>query len=324
MKILLISSGYNGGIYDYFETWITSEFKKNHEVHLFKISDGLLALKTLTNFIKPDAAITLVGFKVPIQMVQWLKEQRVKTAVWFTEDPYFMDRTKALFRYFDFVFTIDYAALDYYLKNGHQHAYQLPLATEPKIFKPNQVETKYSSDICIVGFPYPDRVKYIQQLLQNTKYKILAVGKWRQKLYRSIQNRNLRIHEGWVEPAIVANYYNGTKIVLNTHRPFNLKQNQNRLGIVGKSINNKTFDAASCGAFQLIEFKEDLPNHFIEEDEMVSFHNYQELVEKIDFYMNNEVERVRIANNARERVLKDHTFEHRLRKMLEIINGSSI
>lgn len=323
MKILFISSGYKG-IYDYFESWIISEIRKNHEVQLFQVSKGLPTLKTLTNLYKPDVAITLIGFKLPILMVQWLKEQQVKTAVWFTEDPYFMDRTNLLFRYFDFVFTIDDAALDYYQQNGHLHSHQLPLAAEPKVFKPKHIEAKYMSDICIVGYPYPDRVKYIQILLQNTKYQIQAVGKWRKQLYRSIKNPKLRIHEGWVEPAIAANYYNGTKIVLNTHRPFNLQQNENRMGIVGKSINNRTFDAASCGAFQLIEFKEDLPTHFIEEEEIVSFKNYQELIEKIDYYMQNEEERIRIANNARARVLKEHTFEHRVTIMLEIINGASL
>lgn len=323
MKILLISSGYNRGIYDYFEEWIKREIRKTHEIHYFQVSKGFPALKKLVNLVKPDLAITLVALKLPIQIVQWLKEQGVTTAVWFTEDPYFMDRTKVLFPHFDFVFTIDYAALEYYHKNGHPHAYHLPLATEPKVFKPKQVESKYCSDLCIVGFPYPDRVKYIQLLLQKTKYKILLVGRWKQKLYRFIHYSSLRIHEGWVEPSIAANYYNGAKIVLNTHRPHNLVQNQNQLGIIGKSINNRTFDVASCGSFQLIEFKEDLPDHFIEKEEIVSFHQYQDLVEKINFYMNNEEERIRIGSNAKERALKEHTFEHRLTKMINIIKGSS-
>ena len=86
-----------------------------------------------------------------------------------------------------------------------------------------------------------------------------------------------------MEPSIVADFYNGANIVLNTHRPFNLKQNQNRLGIEGKTINNRTFDVAACGSFQLIEFKEDLPNHFIEDEEMVSFRSDQELLKKIDY-----------------------------------------
>jgi spore maturation protein CgeB len=320
MKILFITSGYKG-IYIYFETWIMNELKKKHDLILFPCQNGPIALQSITKSFKPDAAITLVGFKFPIKMVQWLKNQQVKTGVWFTEDPYFMDRTVLLSQYYDFVFTIDSAAIDYYKNNGHKQVYHLPLATEPDVFRPKQIESKYKSDICLVGFPYPDRINYIKFLLQNTSYKITVVGNWKKFLYRFTNNPNLVIQEGWVEPSISANYYNGTNIVLNTHRPFNLKENQNRLGVVGKSINNRTFDAAACGAFQLIEFKEDLPHHFIEAEEIIPFKKDQDLIKKIDYYMPIGEERQRIATNARNRVLKDHTFEDRIDKMLAFIKG---
>jgi spore maturation protein CgeB len=322
LKILLITSSYKG-IYDHFEAWIVSELNKNHEVRFFHFKDGLSYLQSLTREFNPEVALTLVGFKLPIQMVHWLKKQQVKTAVWFTEDPYFMDRTQVLSQYFDFVFTIDSAALEYYKNNGHLNAYQLPLATESQVFKPKPVEVKYKSDICLVGFPYPDRIQFIQFLLQNTVYKIKVVGKWSNALFRFRSNPKLMIHEGWVKPSVVANFYNGAKVVLNTHRPFNLKQNQNKLGIIGKSINNRTFDVAACGSFQLIQFKEDLPNHFIEDEEIVSFKNNLELRQKIDYYLKSEEERQWIAENARNRVLKDHTFKQRLEKMLELIKDST-
>ncbi|SDN52713.1 glycosyltransferase [Bacillus sp. OK048] len=318
MKILFITSGYKG-IYDYFEAWIIDELSKKHEVKFFHFNDGYSNLQSLTSEFNPEMALTLVGFKLPIQMVQYLKKQQVKTAVWFTEDPYFMDRTQVLSQYFDFAFTIDSAALEYYKNNGHLHAYQLPLGTEPQVFKPKLVEAKYRSDICLVGFPYPDRIQLIQSLLQNTAHNINVVGKWSNPLSRFRTNPKLMIHEGWMDPSVVANFYNGAKIVLNTHRPFNLKHNQNRLGINGKSINNRTFDVAACGSFQLIQFKEDLPNHFIENEEIVSFKNNEELFQKIDYYLKSEKERQWISDNARNRVLKEHTFEHRLEKMLELI-----
>ena len=322
MKILFISSGYNG-IYDHFEAWIVQELGKKHEVQYFQYKNGLRTLQTLTKSFKPEAVITMVGFKLPINMVQWLKANHIKTVIWFTEDPYFMDQTAELSRHYDFVFTIDAAALEFYIKDGHTHAYQLPLGTEPEIFKPKEMEGKFKSDICIVGYPYPDRVKYIQFLLQNTPYNIRVVGNWRKPLYYYQNNPKLIINEGWFKPSIAADFYNSSKIILNTHRPFNLKHNQNRLGIVGKSINNRTFDVAACEAFQLIEFKEDLPNHFVEDEEIAAFKNNEEMLKKIDYYLQNEVERQRIAAKARNRVLKEHTFEKRLDKLIQIISNAS-
>ncbi|MFJ5760211.1 glycosyltransferase [Neobacillus sp. NPDC093182] len=318
MKILMITSGYKG-IYDYFEVWIKNELAKKHEVKLFQLKDGLTKLQLVTKEFKPELALTLVGFKLPLQMVDWLKKNLVKTAVWFTEDPYFMDRTKVLSHYYDFVFTIDSAAQDYYKNNGHLQSHQLSLATEPQVYKPKQVEAKFRSDICLIGFPYPDRIQLIQYLLQNTSYNIKVVGQWARRLFRFRSNPRLKIHEGWVNPSVVADYYNGAKVVLNTHRPFNLKENQNKLGVVAKSINNRTFDVAACGTFQLIQFREDLPNSFIQDKEIVSFTNTQELCQKLDYYLESEEERIWIADNARKRVLEDHTFEHRLVSLLEIV-----
>lgn len=322
MKILFISSGYNG-IYDYFEAWIFQELSKKHEVKFFQIKSGLRSLQTLTKSFLPETAITMVGFKLPINMVQWLKANKIKTAIWFTEDPYYIDQTAELSHHYDFVFTIDLAALEFYKKNGHKHVYQLPLATDPEIFRPKVMEGQSKSDICIVGYPYPDRVQHVQFLLQNTPYNIRVVGNWKKPLYYYQNNPKLIINEGWVKPSIAADFYNYAKIILNTHRPFNLKHNQNRLGIEGKSINNRTFDVAACGAFQLIEFKEDLPNHFVEDVEIAAFKSNEELLKKIEYYLQNDIEREKMAANARNRVLKDHTFEKRLDKLIHIISNSS-
>jgi spore maturation protein CgeB len=322
MKILFITSGYKG-IYDWFEGWILHELKKKYEVKFFNFNNGLPALKMVTQTFKPELALTLVGFKLPNPMIQWLKQQKIKTAVWFTEDPYYMDRTAILANQYDYIFSIDSAAVEYYQKKGHPHAFQLSLATSTEVFKPKEVDKKFSSDICFVGFPYPERVREIQRLLQNTPYKILVVGKWKGPLYKFRNHRNLLIHEGWVDPQGVADFYNGAKIVLNTHRPYNLQQNMNRVGIVGKSINNRTFDVAACSSFQLIECKDDLKDHFMENEEIVTFTNALELMEKIDFYIKNDEERNHIASKARDRVLKEHTFESRVNKLMSLIINPS-
>lgn len=323
MKILFIDSGYSG-IYDHFEKWILKELSKEHEVIFFQIKSGLRSLQAITGTFMPDLALTLVGFKIPVHFHQWFKIKKIKSAVWFTEDPYYMDLSASLSHYYDYVFTIDSAAMEYYRENGHKHTYQLPLATEPSIFQPMEVDHRYKSDICIVGFPYPERLQYIQLLLQKTPYKITLVGKWKNLLYPYLTNPNLAIHEGWVEPSVASKYYNGAKIVLNSHRPYNLQQNQNRVGIAGKTINNRTFDVAACETFQLIDYKEDLPKFFVENEEIAVYRDRDDLLDKINYFMKNEEERNKIAANARKKVLNEHTFKHRLDELLKIVQNDAL
>ena len=322
MKILFISSGYKG-IYSSLESWIQASLKKKHEVTLFDYTEKALSLQQIIQLSKPDLILTLMGRRIPASQLQWLKRVGIKTAIWLTEDPYYVDISVKLIDCFDYVFTIDSATLELYQKKGHQQVYHLPLATTPSLFAPKNVDKIYYSDLCLVGYPYSDRIKYIQLLLQYTSYKIQVVGPWRHILPLFKDYENISIHSDWVEPPIVANYYNGAKIVLNTHRPADQQHNQNKLGIIGKSINNRTFDVAACAAFQLIEFKEDLPTHFIELQEIVSFKSTEELIEKTHYYIQAENERKEIAIKGRERVLKEHTFQHRMDKMISIITNLS-
>ncbi|MCS0674054.1 glycosyltransferase [Cytobacillus firmus] len=320
MKILLVTSGYKG-IYDYFETWIQDELSNKHDIKFFDFEQELSSLQEIVHLFKPDLAFTLTGLRIPLAMLVWLKQQGIKTAVWLTEDPYYIDQTSDLIEYFDFVFTIDSAALEYYHKKGHKQVYHMPLAANPNIFRPMQVEDNYLSDICLVGYPYPDRVKFVQLLLQYTAFKVLLVGEWRSFARKFRRYQNIIIHEGWVAPSIAAKYYNGAKIILNTHRPPNQMHNKNKKGISGKSINNRTFEVASCAAFQLIDYKEDLPKHFSENEEIISFRSMEELLEKTNYYMKADKERKAIALKARERVLKEHTYQQRLEKMISIIES---
>ncbi|PKG22760.1 CgeB family protein [Niallia nealsonii] len=319
MKILFISSGYKE-IYEWFESCIQKELKIiGQDVEFFSIEKGMPDFQSLIAKFNPDMAFTLVGFYLPADMLQYLKQRGIKTAVWLTEDPYYMDLTSSLAEDFDYVFTIDAAALEYYQKKGHQQAYHLPLATDSHLFAPKQVDKKYQSDICLVGYPYPDRIRCIQLLLHYTPFHIQVVGPWKHLLRKFRRYQNISINYNWMDPSIVANYYNGAKIVLNTHRPANERHNENKLGVVGKSINNRTFDVASCAAFQLIEYKEGLSTNFLEEKEIVSFKSEKELIEKANYYIQADEKRREIAKKGRERVEKEHTFFHRVDEMISII-----
>jgi spore maturation protein CgeB len=263
----------------------------------------------------------MIGFKMPTTAIEWLKKQGIKLAVWMTEDPYYIDHTLKLIHHYDYVFTIDIAALKVYKETGHQHVYYLPLGTDPEIYYPTNSVKEY--DICLVGYPYPKRVKMIQFLLEKTNFSIQVVGsQWEKKLAKAKRTSKLSIHSRWVPPIDTNNYYNRTCINLNTHRPFNLKQNKNTKGVINESINNRTFDIASCGAFQLIEFKPDLPQHFSVEKEIISFHTNEELLKKVKYYKRDHNARQEIAENAKEKVRSSHTFEHRMNEMLTIISDS--
>ncbi|KWX74766.1 CgeB family protein [Paenibacillus jilunlii] len=319
MRVIFITSGFRA-VYHFFEQSVVEAFQNaGHYCESFTLNNGLNALMLMKQSLQPDLIFAMAGLKISKPILEFLKESKVKSAIWMTEDPYYMDWTLPLITYFDYIFTIDQAAVEQYKRLGHPYVYHLPLGTDPEVFHSTLASKEFTSDICLVGVPYSNRIELIELLLKRTDYPIQIVGRgWSKHNYEWIKNanRDLDLVNAWVKPETVVKYYNGSKIILNIHRPSNEKYNKNSMGIIAKSINNRTFDAASCEAFQLIDAKDDLANHFEEGKEIVSFEDKHDLLEKIHYYIAHDEERKQIAQNARKRVLTSHTFQHRIDHLL--------
>lgn len=141
MRILFITSGYKG-IYDWFESWIHTELIKEHQVTFYTFSQGLKDFETIIQNSKPELALTIVGYKLPKIIIQLLNQYGIKTSLWLTEDPYNLDRSIGLINDFEYLFTIDTAALEYYQKIGIRklttcRLLQTPMFLIPKRLKKN-------------------------------------------------------------------------------------------------------------------------------------------------------------------------------------------
>ncbi|RFU64574.1 glycosyltransferase [Bacillus sp. V59.32b] len=317
MRILFIPSGYQR-IYDYFDQCIFNGLKKfpGIDVDFFSPLHDFPALQWKCNQFKPDMVITLLGDHLAKETLKWIKHQSFRSVLWLTEDPYYTDRSIAKIPFFHTVYSIDRGAVDYYKSLDYKHVHQLSLGTDPEIFAPAR-RREHETDVCLVGYPYPDRIRLIMLLLKETPFRIQVIGnKWQRNLLHKVRNTDFALLNRWVPPRQAAYFYSRAKIVLNTHRPFDESTNENSAGIKNNSLNNRSFDIAACGSFQLTGYIKDLPDHFEEQEEIVSFRTDEELMDQLHYYLSNHQERQQIADNARKKVLDRHTFHHRLEKIL--------
>lgn len=319
MKILLISSGYKG-IYPYFEQAIEKAFiLSGHMIRKIKPLYEQEIIESVYDY-KPDLIITLVGFMMDKSLMERLKKIGSKLCVWLTEDPFYMDKTMEIVKDYQYVFTVDIGAFKFYTeKFPDKYILHLPLGTDPFLYKPSVTPVQYSYDVCIVGYPYPDRVELANKILNQTPYSLTLVGPRWKNLFKNQYKEDLTIINRWVSPEVVRNVFITSKIILNPHRAFDFEKNSNRLRIESKSINNRTFDIASCGGFQLISNQPDLNSHF-HSDEIVSYTDYTHCLEMMDWYIHRESDRKQYSKNAYERVLNSHTFFHRIQEILEQTN----
>ena len=81
----------------------------------------------------------------------------------------------------------------------------------------------------------------------------------------------------------------------------------------------RVWDVLGSGGFLLTNYQAEIPYYFTEGEDLVCFDGVEDMREKVAYYLAHEEERKRIADNGYRKVKEHHTYVHRIREMLRII-----
>ncbi|MGX5629193.1 CgeB family protein [Bacillus thuringiensis] len=321
MNILLVRSGIPF-YYPKMEESIYKVFKKI--VNKVEIADYTDIIKTALK-MKPDIIIVLQGLsEIITNQIVYLQQIGFMTAIWLTDDPYYIDYTKKVVPFYNFVFTQDYGAIEIYKKLGCANAFYLPLAVDQSIFQPNKKSSSYKYEICFMGTAFDNRLDFIDKVSNYLAKKntIIVGNNWdKLKNYSILKDKIKLLPIAVYEDT--ANYYTEAKINLNLHRSnTDTTFNSNSENIIAQSINNRTFEIAAHGAFQLTDFRPNLTDLYTPGADLDTFHSPEEFIQKTEFYLNNEYKRNKIAIKGLQHTLQHHTYEKRIPQLLNIIQQS--
>ena len=84
----------------------------------------------------------------------------------------------------------------------------------------------------------------------------------------------------------------------------------------------RMWDILGAGGFLMTNYQAELPDFFVENKDLVCFDGEKDLVEKTLYYLSHEEERKQIARNGHEKVKKFHTYQIRLKEIIETIENS--
>lgn len=152
-----------------------------------------------------------------------------------------------------------------------------------------------------------------RKLAQLERKKILSsVSKhFHTKLYTPAPTPELT----YIENMGPVDYYN--------HMPYIFKYSDINLNISLRSIRSgiplRCMDIMGAGGFLLSNYQEDFFDFFIPGEDMVLFDSCEDAVNKCDYYLKHEKDRQQIAANGYGKVKEYHTYEKRLKEMLEIV-----
>jgi spore maturation protein CgeB len=259
---------------------------------------------------QPDLVLALAQAPLTPDAIQKLRALEVPVVFWFVEDFRTLPYWKEIASSYDHIFTLQTGTFhDELRSNEVRDCYHLPQACFPDIHKSlNDTETDvYKADVSFMGAAYHNRVQSFPRLM-DLDFKIWGEG-WNLEspLGRHVQNNNKRIS---TEETI--KIYNAAKINLNLH------SSTYHYGINpdGDFVNPRTFEIAACQGFQLVDNRKELSRMFKVGEEIIAFDTLDQMREQIDYYLLRPDERRTIALNSYQRILREHTMEHRMQELL--------
>lgn len=269
-------------------------------------------LRARIDAFHPELFFALYGFDVSRETLEYLRGRGIPTACWWINDPFQFERALKKGPLYDFLFSNASGDLDRYLAAGVRHAHFLPTACDPAVHRPLPPVDQFRCDVVFAGDWSALRERVVTDLAGQFDVKVF--GPWKKKMQ---PNSPLlpRLRQGFFTPDEMAQMFASAKVVLNLHTWY---------GKFDHGLNPRLFEAAACGAYQLVDFKREIPDLFDCRKEVVCYQTLDDIAPAIEAALKmNDADRKAIGDAARKRALGEHTYVHRMQKMLEIIARES-
>ena len=164
-------------------------------------------------------------------------------------------------------------------------------------------------DIIFIGSLFPGKMPLLAKVKKafGRRCRIHGLTNLRKNVFFNLKYG----FPGWVRPVPFAEYvpiYQRAKIGINVH-------NRGDYTVGGYRL----FDLAGNGVMQISDGGEYLESFFEIGKEIVAHENADDLIDKLQYYLDHDEERQTIALNGYCRAMQDHRIRHRLHQLVELI-----
>ncbi|HCJ66449.1 MAG TPA: hypothetical protein DHV62_03780 [Elusimicrobia bacterium] len=222
----------------------------------------------------------------------------IKTVNWFCDDHWRFDNfSKYYAPYFSYSITTYKGAIEKYKKIGYKSVILSQWACNHFLYK--KLNLPYNYDVSFVGQPHGDRSKIIKTL---------------KKAGINVETFGFGWPKGRVSTYEMIKIFNQTKINLNLSNASRGRINQ---------IKGRDFEIPGCGGFMITGNNEDLTDYFSVNEEVVTYSDVSDLIEKVKYYLEHNDEREIIRRKAYIRTLNEHTYTKRFSDVFKTILGET-
>jgi spore maturation protein CgeB len=260
---------------------------------------------------KPDVFFTLFGLDSDIfpETLEELKRLGILRVWWWLNDPFQFDNAIRNASNFDYFFTNAKYSVDKYKTCGIKNSFFLPSACHSPIHRKVELSEddskKYSSAVSFAGDYTPMREQFLLEV--NKRFKPSIWGPWRKKLHHSSPLQNC-LRGAFFTPAEMVKIFSASLITINLHAWY---------GRYSFGLNPRTFEAPACGVLTLTDFKDEIPMLF--EFRYPTYKTKEELLELIEFYLDNPKERESVSSKLMNEMHANHTYSLRVSELMATI-----
>jgi len=178
----------------------------------------------------------------------------------------------------------------------------LPFAHDPTIHRPTSSARRHR-DVCFLGNRDAKRDAYLERLLGEPWTSTIVGNYW-------LRHRLFWRHPASVKRSVprrkMGGVYARHRVALNLHA-----------SVVRQGTNMRTFECAGYGIAQAVEHRPGLDELFEPERELLTFTDAESMVAQIDRLLGDTALRKRLAQQAATRAAAEHTYRHRVDRLLE-------
>ncbi|OGN01561.1 MAG: hypothetical protein A3G51_02770 [Candidatus Yanofskybacteria bacterium RIFCSPLOWO2_12_FULL_43_11b] len=254
--------------------------------------------------IKPDCVFVVKGPALFIDMLASLR----KTCPLVNYYPETMDQwdlIKKIAPCYDYFVDHDPYVVEMLKKEGYKNALYVPFSADlnekDRWVKPR----RHLYNISFIG-TYDKKLYGEREHILN-EIKDLGLCLWGSKSWLDTSLKDY--YKGRVKTEEIQNIYKNSKIVINADISKEVS---------GTGVNLRPFEATAAGAMLLNrDDRKDIFNLFEDGKEFVSFSGTGDVRQKAKYYLNNEEERLKIAEAGFNRARNEHTYIKRIGEIIK-------
>lgn len=273
--------------------------KANKYAHLNQLQN---TIQKQIEGIEYDYCLVITPYDIPVKTYRLIKQKNIKLIGWWGDDPMAKGVIADTMHLFDKIFLVDRSWI-YRAKFFNKNIEYLPHGFSPKNFFPNQKTIE--NDLVFIGDSSKGKMDghlraQTLKILHENNIKVSLYGDkhWNvlfpqypflKKIYKGIVNSPEKLNQ----------IYNSSKIALNVHH-----------SQLEEGTNQRTFEASGSGVFQVSDYKKVIEEEFGEN--IATYTNPNELLETVNFFLQNEKDRNEKAEKAHLIASANNTYKKRL------------